>query len=73
MENLDKGFIINSNSPFASPVLFVKKANSDKLRFYIDFRKLNALTWNDPYPIPCINELLSRIGKVKVFLKLDIH
>ena len=73
MENLDKGFIVNSNSPFASPVLFVKKANSDKLRFCIDFRKLNALTRNDPYPIPRIDELLSRIGKAKVFSKLDIR
>ncbi|OBT70856.1 hypothetical protein VF21_10642, partial [Pseudogymnoascus sp. 05NY08] len=43
LENLEKGFIINSNSPFASPILFVKKADG-KLRFCIDYRKLNGLT-----------------------------
>ena len=73
MDNLNKGFIVNSNSPFASPVLFVKKPGSDKLRFCIDYRKLNALTRNDPYPIPRIDELISRLGKAKIFTKLDIR
>jgi transposase InsO family protein len=73
LENLKKGFIVNSNSPFASPVLFVKKAGSNKLRFCIDFRKLNSLTRNDPYPIPRIDELLSRVCKAKFFTKLDIR
>ncbi|ELR06045.1 hypothetical protein GMDG_07756 [Pseudogymnoascus destructans 20631-21] len=41
LENLEKGFIVNSNSPFA------KKADG-KLRFCIDYRKLNGLTRNDP-------------------------
>ena len=27
LENLDKGFIISSLAPFASPILFVKKPN----------------------------------------------
>jgi predicted aspartyl protease len=72
-EHLKKGFIANSNSPFASPVLFVKKAGSNKLRFCIDYRKLNALTRNDPYPIPRIDELLSRITKAVRFTKVDIR
>ena len=36
VENLRKGFIDYSQALFASPILFVKKANSS-LRFYIDF------------------------------------
>jgi hypothetical protein len=36
MENLNKGFIINSFSPFTSLMLFVKKANKS-LHFYIDY------------------------------------
>jgi hypothetical protein len=43
LENLEKGFIINSDSPFASPILFVKKADG-KLRFCINYQKLNGLT-----------------------------
>ena len=34
--NLDKGFITNSNSPFTSPILFVKKKDRS-LRFYINY------------------------------------
>ena len=73
LENLAKGFIVNSNSPFVLLVLFVKKPNSNKLRFYIDFRKLNILTKNNPYPILRIDKLLARISKAKVFTKLDIR
>ncbi len=72
LDHLNKGFIVNSNSPFASPVLFVKKADGS-LRFCVDYRKLNALTRNDPYPIPRIDELLSRVTKAKVFTKIDIR
>jgi hypothetical protein len=72
IEHLKKGFVANSSSPFASPVLFVKKKDGS-LRFCIDYRKLNALTRNDPYPIPRIDELLSRVSKAKLFTKLDIR
>ena len=72
LEYLAKGFITNLNSPFISLVLFIKKPYSNKLRFCINFRKLNALTVTDPYPIPRINKLLARISKAKVFTKLDI-
>jgi hypothetical protein len=72
MENLNKGFIVNSSSPFASLVLFVKKANGS-LRFYVDYWKLNSLTYNDLYPILRIDKLLGRVLKAKVFTKLDIR
>ncbi len=72
IENLNKGFIVNSQSPFASPILFVSKPNGS-LRFCIDYRRLNELTRKDPYPIPRIDELLSRVSKAKVFTKLDIR
>ncbi|KAK6581227.1 hypothetical protein PZA11_005918 [Diplocarpon coronariae] len=72
LKNLDKGFIETSTSPFASPVLFVKKADGS-LRFCIDYRKLNALTRKDAYPIPRIDELLGRVSKAKIFTKLDIR
>jgi hypothetical protein len=43
LENLGKGFIKHSQALFASPILFVKKPNS-RLRFCINYRKLNAVT-----------------------------
>jgi hypothetical protein len=45
-ENLHRGFIESSQAPFASPILFVKKANGS-LRFCVDFRRLNNLTRKD--------------------------
>ena len=46
IENLGKRFIEQSQAPFASLVLFVKKPNGG-LRFCIDFWKLNAITRKD--------------------------
>ena len=72
MENLSKGFIDTSQAPFASPILFVRKANGG-LRFCIDYRKLNAVTRKDRYPLPLIDETLAHLSKAKIFTKLDIR
>lgn len=72
LENLSKGFIAPSQAPFASPILFAKKPNGG-LRFCVDYRKLNALTKKDRYPLPLIDETLDRLRKAKIFTKLDIR
>jgi hypothetical protein len=72
LENLDKGFIVPSNAPFASPILMAKKPGGG-LRFCVDYRKLNALTRKDRYPLPLIDEVFERISKAKIFTKLDIR
>ena len=69
--NLAKGFIISSKAPFASPILFAQKSDGS-LRFCVDYRKLNALTKKNRYPLPLIDETLARLSKAKVFTKLDI-
>jgi hypothetical protein len=71
-ENLAKGFVVSSKAPFSSPVLFARKANSG-LRFCVDYRKLNALTKKNRYPLPLINKTLARLSKAKIFTKLDIR
>jgi hypothetical protein len=70
-DNLSKGFIINSKAPFASPVLFVRKADGS-LQFCIDYYKLNAITKKNRYSLPLIDETLARLAKAKIFTKLDI-
>jgi hypothetical protein len=50
----------------------VKKANSS-LQFCVDFRKLNNLTCKDRYPLPLINETITRLAKAKIYTKLDIR
>jgi hypothetical protein len=77
LKNLESGFIETSSSPFASPILIVKKPTPEgekqKFRFCIDYRKLNALTKKDRYPIPLIAETMARLSEAKVFTKLDIR
>ena len=68
---LDKGFIRVSNSPAASPVLFVRKPGGG-LRFCVDYRALNKITRKDRYPLPLIHETLNNISKAKWFTKLDV-
>jgi RNase H-like domain found in reverse transcriptase/Reverse transcriptase (RNA-dependent DNA polymerase)/Integrase zinc binding domain/Chromo (CHRromatin Organisation MOdifier) domain len=70
-ELLDKNFVRVSNSPAAAPVLFVRKPGGG-LRFCCDYRALNKLTRKDRYPLPLIQETLSRISKAKWFTKLDV-
>ena len=43
-----------------------------QLRFCCDFRYLNAVTIKDAYPIPRIDESLSKFGDAKFFTKLDL-
>jgi hypothetical protein len=71
-EHLDKGFIEASTAPWAAPILFARKANGG-LRFCVDYRKLNAITRKDRYPLPLIEETLSRISHAKIFTKIDIR
>lgn len=73
---LDDGIIRPSRSPYNSPIWVVaKKPDSQgnkQYRIVIDYRKLNAITIADRYPIPQINEVLSQLGKNKYFSVLDL-
>jgi hypothetical protein len=75
-KELDKycklGVISPSNSPWAAPVILVKKKNGD-YRMVIDYRKLNAKTKKDAYPLPRIDDLLGTLGKAKVLSALDMR
>jgi hypothetical protein len=71
LDLLEKGFIRASNSPAASPVLFVRKPGGG-LRFCVDYRALNALTKKDRYPLPLIKETLNMIGRATWYTKLDV-
>ena len=50
-----------SKSPWAYGVVMAKK-KGDQLRFCCDFRYINAVTVKDAYPIPRIDEGLSKLG-----------
>ena len=60
-----------SKSPWACGVVMTKKKGV-QLRFCCDFRYLNAVTTKYAYPIPRIDESLSRLGDANFFTTLDL-
>ena len=71
-ENLEKGYIVPSKSPMASPVFFVKKKDG-KLRLIQDYRKLNKITIKNRYPLPLASDIINKLKDAKVFTKFDVR
>ena len=70
-EMLEAGAIRPSNSPWCNAVVLVCKKDGG-LHFCIDFRKLNAKTKKDSYPLPRIQETLNSLVRARVFSMLDL-
>ncbi len=71
-ELLQERVIQESHSPWNSPLFLVPKKDFS-YRHVIDFRKINALTVPDHYPLPVLSELLQSVGKHNtVFTSLDL-
>lgn len=68
---LKDGIIQESRSPWASPCVLVKKTDG-QWRFCIDYRKVNAVTKKEVYPLPRIDDCLSALGQSRYFTTLDM-
>lgn len=70
-EMLDAGVIEKSSSPWSSPVVLIKKPTGE-YRFCVDYRKLNAVTRRDAYPLPYISHILDRLRDAKFLSSIDL-
>lgn len=68
---LEQDIIEPSSSGWSSPVLLVPKKDGS-YRFCIDYRRLNAVTKRDAYPIPYVAAILDRLRNAKYLSSLDI-
>ncbi|XP_078787638.1 retrovirus-related Pol polyprotein from transposon 297 [Oryzias latipes] len=68
---LEAGVIRESESPFSSPIVVVRKKNGD-VRLCIDYRKLNLHTIKDAYALPNLEESFSALTGSRWFSVLDL-
>lgn len=67
----DADIIEDSASPFASPVLLVRKS-SGEIRMCIDYRTLNKNTVRDKHPLPRIDDQLDQLQGNMYYTSLDL-
>ncbi|WVZ89088.1 LOW QUALITY PROTEIN: hypothetical protein U9M48_035542 [Paspalum notatum var. saurae] len=72
-ELLAKEYIRPSSSPWAFPVLFVEKKDTDVKRMCVDYRALNKVTIKNKYPLPHIDDLFDQLQGTCVFSKIDLR
>ncbi|WVZ76131.1 LOW QUALITY PROTEIN: hypothetical protein U9M48_024129 [Paspalum notatum var. saurae] len=72
-EQLVKGFIRLSSSPWGCPALFVEKKDQGGKRLCVDYWLLNAVTIKNKYPLPHIDILFNQLAEAKVFSKTDLR
>ena len=70
-EMLALGVVEPSDSGWSSPVLLVKKKDQS-YRFCVDFRRLNAVTERDGYPLPYVSATLDKLKSARFLSSLDI-
>ena len=68
---LNRGIIRPSTSPWASPIILVKKKDETD-RLVVDFGRLNSVTLKDSYPLPRIEDALDAVNGTKYFSYMDV-
>ena len=63
--------IKKSKSPQTSPVILVSKKD-ESIRFYVDYKKLNAITIIDIHLLPVVNDTVNKIREKKYYFSIDL-
>jgi hypothetical protein len=71
-EELSKGFIRLSKSPYPCPTFLIKKKNRD---YWVvqNYKTLNEFTIPDKHPLPLIMNLIEQLNRKTLFIKFDIR
>lgn len=67
---LKLGIIKESDSPWSNRTTVV--IGPEKNRFCLDARKLNSVTVKDAYPLPCNEDILSRIDEIHFISSVEL-
>ena len=68
---LENGIIESSDSSWSSPIVLVPTPDGTQ-RFCIDYRRVNAVTKTDSFPLPRIEDCIDQVGNAAYVSKLDL-
>lgn len=72
IDELEKAKIVEkSQSNWLNPVVLTRKKNG-KLRFCVDFRRLNKMVPPDHYELPRIQDMINSLHGKKYFTTIDL-
>jgi len=72
-ENLAKGYIVPSHSPYGFSTFSVPKKDLKETQYIIDYRPLNAVTHKDVTPLPNLAQCIQDLQGMEVFSKFNIR
>ena len=72
-ENIAKGYITPSDSPYGFSTFMVPKKDSKEKRYIIDYQPLNAITRKDVTPLPNLAQCIEDLQGMELFSKFDIR
>ena len=70
-EQLEASIIQDSTSPWASPIVYVRKKDGT-LRPCVDCRRVNEVTEKDAYPLPVTSDCLDCLNGARYMSSLDL-
>ncbi|XP_063843977.1 uncharacterized protein LOC135090825 [Scylla paramamosain] len=68
---LEQGVIEESVSPYAAPIVMVRKKDGS-LRLCVDYRRLNEVTVKDAFPLPRVQDTLDALAGAQYFSSFDL-